>query len=102
VRRREAAARPPAPQDLKRREGSRGEDRKETKTSFKGIGEVSEMAIDPVCRMEVEPETAAAQAEYKGNTYYFCARGCKAAFEKDPEKYLKEMAEGDGAHHHAP
>jgi Cu+-exporting ATPase len=46
------------------------------------------MAIDPVCHMEVEESTAAATSEYKGKTYYFCAAGCKKAFDKDPEKYL--------------
>jgi YHS domain-containing protein len=57
------------------------------------------MAIDPVCKMQVEPETAAAKAEYKGETHYFCAPGCKAAFERDPEKYLTG-AEDTGGHHH--
>ena len=57
------------------------------------------MAKDLVCGMEVDPKTAAAKAEYKGQTYYFCAPGCKAAFEKDPEKYLQE-AHGGGSHHH--
>ncbi len=56
------------------------------------------MALDPVCKMEVEPETAAAEAEYQGETYYFCAPGCKVAFEKDPEKYLKEADEGFQQH----
>ncbi|MFQ6016395.1 MAG: YHS domain-containing protein [Anaerolineae bacterium] len=45
------------------------------------------MAKDPVCGMEVDEKEAAATAEYKGKTYYFCATGCKMAFEKDPEKY---------------
>ena len=54
------------------------------------------MAIDPVCKMTVDPKTAPAKSEYKGQTYYFCAPGCKAAFEKDPEKYLK----GEGEHAH--
>jgi Cu+-exporting ATPase len=57
-----------------------------------------EMAVDPVCKMKVEPETAAAEAEYKGKTYYFCAPGCKVAFEKNPEKYLKEGEEQEGGH----
>jgi Cu+-exporting ATPase len=57
------------------------------------------MAIDPVCTMQVDPETAAAKAEYKGKTYYFCAPGCKVAFEKDPEKYLKENPSGEHHHH---
>jgi Cu+-exporting ATPase len=43
---------------------------------------------DPVCGMEVETSTARFTSEYGGKRYYFCAPGCKAAFEKDPEKYL--------------
>jgi Cu+-exporting ATPase len=58
------------------------------------------MAIDPVCKMEVDPEKAAAKAEYQGQTYYFCAPGCKAAFEKEPDKYLKATSGGEGHHHH--
>lgn len=46
-------------------------------------------SIDPVCKMTVTPETAAAEYEYKGETYYFCAVGCKERFAPDPEKYLK-------------
>ncbi len=48
------------------------------------------MAIDPVCHMEVKEDQAAATYAYKGTTYYFCAAGCKQAFEKDPQKYLKD------------
>ena len=58
------------------------------------------MAKDLVCGMEVDPKTAAATTEYKGQTYYFCAPGCKAAFEKDPEKYVKEAHSGGSHHHH--
>jgi len=46
------------------------------------------MAIDPVCRMQVQEAKAAATSEYKGKKYYFCAVGCKKAFDKEPEKYL--------------
>ena len=46
------------------------------------------MVKDPVCGMMVDPEKAPAKTEYKGKTYYFCAPGCKVAFEKEPEKYL--------------
>ena len=46
------------------------------------------MAVDPVCGMEVEPEKAAATAEYAGRKYYFCAEGCRERFVADPEKYL--------------
>ena len=43
---------------------------------------------DPVCDMDVTPETAAGTSEYQGTTYYFCSSGCKRSFDKDPEKYL--------------
>jgi YHS domain-containing protein len=46
------------------------------------------MAIDPVCKMDVDEKTAVATSDYKGKSYYFCAVGCKVAFDKDPEKYL--------------
>jgi len=46
------------------------------------------MATDPVCKMEVEESKAAATADYRGKTYYFCAAGCKKSFEQNPEKYL--------------
>lgn len=46
------------------------------------------MAKDPVCDMEVDPEEAPAKTEYNGETYYFCAPGCKNKFEENPEKYL--------------
>ena len=48
------------------------------------------MAIDPVCKMEVDENKAEATSEYKGQKYYFCAVGCQRAFDLDPEKYLAE------------
>jgi YHS domain-containing protein len=54
------------------------------------------MAIDPVCKMEVDEATAKITSKYKGETYYFCAPGCKVAFEEDQEKYLK--GEGEEIH----
>ena len=47
------------------------------------------MAKDPMCGMDVDEKTAKWTSEYKGKKYYFCAVGCKKAFDKDPEKYLK-------------
>jgi len=49
-----------------------------------------EMAIDPICKMEIEEGKAASTSEYKGKKYYFCAVGCKKAFDQDPEKYLTD------------
>ena len=48
------------------------------------------MAIDPVCKMTVDEATAKFKSDYKGTTYYFCAPGCKKAFDAEPEKYLKQ------------
>ncbi len=47
------------------------------------------MAIDPVCKMDVDEKKAAATYEYQGKKYYFCAEGCRENFSKDPEKFLK-------------
>lgn len=46
------------------------------------------MAIDPVCKMDVDPRKAAAQSTYQGQTYYFCCPGCKAQFDQEPTKYV--------------
>lgn len=46
------------------------------------------IAKDPVCGMAVDTDAAPATSEYKGQTYYFCAPGCKKQFERDPERYL--------------
>ena len=53
------------------------------------------MEKDPVCGMDVDPKTTAGMSEYQGKTYYFCAPGCKHAFDKDPERFLSR-AQGDG------
>jgi YHS domain-containing protein len=38
--------------------------------------------------MEVDEADARWKSEYKGETYYFCAPGCKKAFDENPEKYI--------------
>ena len=40
------------------------------------------MERDPVCDMEVDPQTAPAKSEYQGKTYYFCCPECKPEFDK--------------------
>jgi len=45
-------------------------------------------ALDPVCGMAVDTSTAKLTSDYRGNTIYFCAPGCKRAFDKAPEKYV--------------
>lgn len=43
--------------------------------------------IDPVCHMKVNPAKAPAKSCHNGVEIYFCAPGCKAAFDADPDKY---------------
>jgi YHS domain-containing protein len=50
------------------------------------------MAKDPVCGMEVDAEKAARISVYHSRTYYFCALGCKQAFDANPEKYVRPTA----------
>jgi YHS domain-containing protein len=44
--------------------------------------------VDPVCGMAVNPETTNIKACIGGQNYYFCAEGCRTAFEKNPEKFM--------------
>jgi YHS domain-containing protein len=53
---------------------------------------IPDKAVDPVCGMTVVKANAKATFDYKGATYYFCSTGCKDAFAKEPEKYLKAQA----------
>ncbi len=62
--------------------------RKTRREKEKG-GEKMAKAIDPVCKMEVDPKTAKFKSEYKGKTYYFCAPGCKKSFDENPKKFVK-------------
>ena len=51
------------------------------------------IAIDPICKMEVDTDSPpGGQSEYQGTSYYFCAPGCKVAFDQEPEKYLSGQA----------
>lgn len=55
---------------------------------------------DPVCGMELEPETAYSKIEYEGRTVYFCSKNCQEKFEKNPEKYLLKTKEESDNHKH--
>jgi P-type Cu+ transporter len=65
---------------------------------------VAEVHTDPVCKMLVTPETAAAKHDHDGTTYYFCAPNCKDRFVAEPAKYLFGATESlagsyrDGGH----
>ena len=56
-------------------------------------------AIDPICKMEVDTDNPpGGSSEHEGTTYYFCAPGCKVAFEQDPHAYLGEHDHRHGDH----
>jgi YHS domain-containing protein len=51
-------------------------------------------AIDPVCHMTVNTDTAELFSDYMGTRYYFCAKSCKDAFDRDSDSYLVSDIEG--------
>ena len=53
--------------------------------------------IDPVCRMNVEEQTAAGKYQYDGRTYLFCSLPCLEKFKAEPEKYLAPAQEQPSA-----
>jgi xanthine dehydrogenase accessory factor len=44
-------------------------------------------AVDPVCGMTVDVEQARFVSEHDGRPVYFCAAGCKRAYDSDPAAY---------------
>ena len=46
-------------------------------------------AIDPVCGMTVDVDTARYRSTYQQQSVYFCCAGCKSAFDADPAKYAR-------------
>ena len=51
-------------------------------------------AVDPVCGMTVDPETATVSHDHAGRTYYFCCDGCCTKFQSDPQRYAGPAAVG--------
>jgi len=52
-------------------------------------------AIDPVCGMTVETQTAAGKSSFEGQDYYFCSQACKTEFDSNPSKYRREIITAD-------
>src|SRR4051794_34032893 len=47
---------------------------------------------DPVCGMDVDPNSTAHRSEHHGQTYYFCSEHCRAKFQSVPDSYLLPTA----------
>jgi P-type Cu+ transporter len=45
------------------------------------------LARDPVCGMDVVPESAAGSLQHDGRTIYFCSRHCLERFKADPARF---------------
>jgi adenylate cyclase len=49
----------------------------------------SDKATDPVCQMQVKPDTAHGRLNYQDQNYFFCSFECARIFANQPERYLK-------------
>jgi Cu(I)/Ag(I) efflux system membrane fusion protein len=60
-----------------------------------GTAATSKMPLVPqkTCPVMGNPIDKEIHVDYNGKRVYFCCVGCPATFEKDPEKYLKILAE---------
>ncbi len=59
----------------------------------------SDSALDLVCEQEVSQSQAKVKghtSDYDGKIYYFTSYACKHAFDKDPQRYIKEAAAKEG------
>ncbi|MBE2199499.1 MAG: heavy metal translocating P-type ATPase [Anaerolinea sp.] len=54
------------------------------------------MVKDPVCGMEIEPQSAAATREHMGQTFYFCSDQCAATFDANPHQYAHQEMGSNG------
>ena len=61
-------------------------------TSETAIQDLPDKTIDPVCGMDVEPGKTTLVSAHRGKRYWFCAEGCRKAFEENPDKYLEPKA----------
>ena len=55
-----------------------------------GTAPASEQAIDPVCGMTVNKQTAAGSFEYEGQKYFFCSNHCLEKFRASPDRFVKD------------
>ncbi len=65
----------------------------ESRMELAALGMQTGMSKDPVCNVDVSERKAAREGRtvaFKGKTYYFSTDDCKAQFEKEPERYIKD------------
>jgi Cu+-exporting ATPase len=47
------------------------------------------MVKDPVCAMQIDPNSIASKSTYEGRIYCFCSSDCRKKFDLDPERYAE-------------
>jgi class 3 adenylate cyclase/YHS domain-containing protein len=52
--------------------------------------EIADAAVDPVCRMRLDPAESHASRTYHDHVYAFCSATCTARFDADPDRYAVE------------
>jgi Cu+-exporting ATPase len=50
--------------------------------------QVTEIVRDPVCGMTVDPDAGKPAHVHEGETYHFCAAGCRDRFVKSPDSFI--------------
>jgi L-gulonolactone oxidase len=53
-----------------------------------------DLAIDPVCRMAVDPQHAAGRLTHAGVEYHFCSLGCAGRFAAAPDAFAGRVPSG--------
>ncbi len=67
---------------------------KSTEQTSLGTSENSQLVWNKVCPVKGEEiDVDAPTVEYNGKLIGFCCPGCDSKFQKDPEKYLKNLNE---------
>lgn len=61
-----------------------------------GAGETAggDLAVDPVCGMEVDVAEGGHVYVHRGVTYHFCCAGCRETFAEDPESWIETVEDG--------
>jgi P-type Cu+ transporter len=67
-------------------------------TDDKTSGSKADVAIDPVCGMQVDKRNAKHSLTHGGETYYFCCKSCQEKFAADPARYLEAEKKSAGEH----
>jgi Cu+-exporting ATPase len=50
------------------------------------------LVVDPVCGMMIDPAEAAGSSYYEGTTHYFCALSCKSEFDAGHGAFVEAPA----------